>query len=93
MSLNDFSWNRVRTALLHFDQCDKHFIKDGIILNFMYHRHSVLLNQYGFGIIYHPWNKDGRPKYKVAVPKDVWHAVKELWDTYMSPIPINPEAN
>lgn len=93
MSLNDFSWNRVRKALRKIEKCDYYITSHGLVINFLYHKQSVLLNTSGFGILYHPYNENSRPAYNFIMPHDVQEQVKEIWDLYAKPIPFNAGAN
>lgn len=87
-----FSWNRIRIALMNIERCESSFIGDFLIINFLYHQHSVYLHPNGRGYLVDPRDEKA-PKYKMTIPKDVQLMVKEMYDLYKAPIPINMKSN
>jgi len=86
------SWNRVRVCLLNFERCEAYFIEDTLIVDFLFHRHSVSLHPNGRGFLTDPWDESA-PKYKLVMPSDIQLMVKELHNAYKAPIPINMDLN
>jgi len=94
MSLNDFSWNRVRISLLNLERTDHYWLEDTLCVDFVRHGQSVWLRKNGSGVLYHPWsNPEGTPRYNFVMPKDVQRMVQLLWKTYKTPIPFNINKN
>ncbi len=89
----DFSWNRVRIALMNYEKSEATYIDNSLMVTFIYHRHAVILNRDGTGLLWNPWNEDKRPQYRLTMPKDVQSMVNLLWETHKAPIPINPKLN
>lgn len=90
--ISNFSWQRVRIALLNIHRCQAYYVNDYLRLEFSYHKHSVLLHKNGTGVLYNPW-QESSPKYKLIMPAEVQKLVQEIWDTNRAPIPINMAAN
>jgi len=90
--MSNFSWQRVRIALLNISRCDASYVGDYLCLNFLFHQHSVWLHKNGTGLLYNPWYEDA-PKYKLVMPLEIQQMVAEIWETNKAPIPINPALN
>lgn len=88
----NFSWQRVRIALLNISRCQAYYVNDYLRLEFVYHKHAVLLHRNGTGVLYNPW-QESSPKYKLVMPAEVQKLVQEVWDVNRAPIPINMAAN
>ena len=96
MSLNsplrDFSWQRVRIALLNISKCEASYVGDFLQINFLFHQHTVWLHKNGRGLLFNPYIETS-PKYNLVMPAEIQTLVQEVWDANRAPIPINPALN
>lgn len=85
-TLREFSWNRVRVALIFFEKSGGSFRKDGtLFLPFLHHRHEVWISTNGRGLLYNPWDEDS-VRYHFLAPKDVQDMVVSLYEKYTQPV-------
>jgi hypothetical protein len=92
--LKRFSWNRIRIViLLGIENSEIYFDKDdNMIINFLYHKHSVLLKANGKGLLWNPWD-ESEQAYSMMMPYDIQIMVQKLLDTRKKSIPIDMKLN
>jgi hypothetical protein len=92
-TLQQFSWNRVRVALIFFDKTEGRFLKDGtLVLPFLYHRHEIWIGLNGRGVLYNPWQEED-VEYSVLAPRDVQDMVIALYEKHLKSVQEKMELN
>ena len=85
-TLQQFSWNRVRVALIFFDKSDGFFMKDGtLVLPFLRHRHELWVYPNGRGMLYNPWQEED-VRYFVLPPRDIQQMIVDVRNSYTQAI-------
>ena len=90
--LKNFSWNRVKAALININKTNARYYGDFLQLELIWHSHVIWLHTNGRGILYNPYISGG-VRYMVVMPHDIQALVQEIWDINRTPIPINPKSN
>ena len=90
--LKNFSWQRVKIALLNISRCEATYIEDYLQINFLWHQHTLWLHKNGRGLLFNPYDENS-PKYRLVMPVEIQALVQEVWDANKTPIPINPALN